>query len=268
MTYAEKLVNQAISVLKADVGDRTLERVTPLEGEETCWFFWFPEIRGCYEFALHEWQRFGTMEKTFFLLKYYPDVHDPVFQDFSCAEQIVRMSSCFKDQPDEDEAETSERLLQETGVSEKFLGIPQLQKRTFFDQDLFLVGKIVLVMDKDKLVTSLLETQTSSLKYSETGQPEDQSQQGLALVDGNDSDRKVNGLELCRPFYDFLVKELVPSMLFTTSSTEFYSSTSLISYKMEQSCYQNEYVNEVCQVELRNHYRAGVSYAEINANGA
>lgn len=66
MTYAEKLVNQAISVLKADVGDRTLERVTPLEGEETCWFFGFPKSEAVMSLPCMSGRDLAPWKKRFF----------------------------------------------------------------------------------------------------------------------------------------------------------------------------------------------------------
>ena len=103
MTYADKLLNQAILMVLENTSQDELEKVCAIDSETLGWYFWLPGIAGPYELVLQKWQRCADLEETTFLLKYYPAPGEEIFADFSCAEQIVRLSSCFEDQLLEDE---------------------------------------------------------------------------------------------------------------------------------------------------------------------
>lgn len=259
MMYADKLLNQAITMVLAGALKDELEHVSPIDEEDLGWYFWLPGIDGAYELVLEQWQKHADMEKTTFLLKYYPHPEAEVFNDFSCAEQIVRMSSCFEDQllDADDEGDALDPGNEITSL--RFQGVPRLQKRCFFEPNLFLIGKVSIFMNKDELIKSALETQTDYLEYSENGTPGEQDMQLFELAGSDDRDRKVNGLDLCRPFYDFLVHTLFAAMFLKAVKSEYYSTTGLISYRLEQEGYQNEYMNEVRKIELTNYYKEGLT---------
>lgn len=259
MSSVERLLNQAISLVLDKGQQKELEHISTIEGEDLGWYFWLTDVKGVYEFVLHQWEKHAGMEKTTFLLKYYPDPEDEVFKDFSCAEQIVRMSSCFEDElVDMVEAGENDNFINET-IALRFKGIPKLEKRCFFDQNLFLIGKVLLFMNKEDLIKSALETQTDCMEYSEVGTLlEGQDNQGIDLIKNDEICRKVNGLNLCQPFYDFLVDTLFGTMLIKSISSEYYSTTGLISYKLTQGSYHNEYSNEIKQIELTNHFKEGI----------
>ena len=249
MTYADRLLNQAILMVLENTSQDELEKVCPIDGEALGWYFWLPGIAGPYELVLQKWQKYADLEQTTFLLKYYPDPGEEIFADFSCAEQIVRLSSCFEDQLLEDEEEA---------VNLRYLGIPRLQSRGFFEENLFHIGTITIFMNKDELVKSALETQTTYLQYSENGLLTEKETELVELAGNDDFARKVKGLDVCHPFYDFLTNTLFPSVFLRAVKSEFYSTTGIISYRMEKKGYQNEYMNEVRQVELCNYYKEGI----------
>ena len=249
MTYADRLLNQAILMVLENTSQDELEKVCPIDGEALGWYFWLPGIAGPYELVLQKWQKYADLEQTTFLLKYYPDPGEEIFADFSCAEQIVRLSSCFEDQLLEDEEEA---------VNLRYLGIPRLQSRGFFEENLFHIGTITIFMNKDELVKSALETQTTYLQYSENGLLTEKETELVELAGNDDFARKVKGLDVCHPFYDFLTNTLFPSVFLRAVKSEFYSTTGIISYRMEKKGYQNEYMNEVRQVELCNYYNEGI----------
>ena len=258
MTYADKLLNQAILMVLENTSQAELEKVCPIDGEALGWYFWLPGIAGPYELVLQKWHKHADLEETTFLLKYYPTPGEEIFADFSCAEQIVRLSSCFEDQLLEDEIEELPSPLFDEAVDLRYLGIPRLQSRSFFEDNLFLIGTITIFMNQDELIKSALETQTSYLQYSENGLPAEKETELVELTGNDDFDRKVKGLDVCHPFYDFLTNTLFASVFLRAVKSEFYSTTGIISYRMEKEGYQNEYMNEVRQVELCNYYKEGI----------
>ena len=258
MTYADRLLNQAILMVLENTSQDELEKVCPIDGEALGWYFWLPGIAGPYELVLQKWQKYADLEQTTFLLKYYPDPGEEIFADFSCAEQIVRLSSCFEDQLLEDEVDELPSPLFDEAVNLRYLGIPRLQSRGFFEENLFHIGTITIFMNKDELVKSALETQTTYLQYSENGLLTEKETGLVELAGNNDFARKVKGLDVCHPFYDLLTNTLFPSVFLRAVKSEFYSTTGIISYRMEKEGYQNEYMNEVRQVELCNYYKEGI----------
>ena len=258
MTYVDKLLNQAILVVLENTNQDVLEKIRPINEDTLGWYFWLPGIAGPYELVLQKWQKYADLEQTTFLLKYYPDPGEEIFADFSCAEQIVRLSSCFEDQLLEDEVDELPSPLFDEAVNLRYLGIPRLQSRGFFEENLFHIGTITIFMNKDELVKSALETQTTYLQYSENGLLTEKETELVELASTDDFDRKVKGLDVCHPFYDFLINTLFPSIFLRAVKSEFYSTTGVISYRMEKEGYQNEYMNEVRQVELCNYYKEGI----------
>ena len=258
MTYVDKLLNQAILVVLENTNQDVLEKIRPINEDTLGWYFWLPGISGPYELVLQKWQKHAELEQTTFLLKYYPAPDEAIFADFSCAEQIVRLSSCFEDQLlENDVVELHSPLFEET-VDSRYLGIPRLQSRDFFEEQLFLVGTITFFMNQDELIKSALTTQTTYLQYSENGLLTEKETELVELAITDDFDRKVKGLDVCHPFYDFLINTLFPSIFLRAVKSEFYSTSGVISYRMEKEGYQNEYMNEVRQVELCNYYKEGI----------
>ena len=258
MTYVDKLLNQAILVVLENTNQDVLEKIRPINEDTLGWYFWLPGSAGPYELVLQKWQKYADLEQTTFLLKYYPDPGEEIFADFSCAEQIVRLSSCFEDQLLEDEVDELPSPLFDEAVNLRYLGIPRLQSRGFFEENLFHIGTITIFMNKDELVKSALETQTTYLQYSENGLLTEKETELVELAGNDDFARKVKGLDVCHPFYDFLTNTLFPSVSLRAVKSEFYSTTGIISYRMEKEGYQNEYMNEVRQVELCNYYKEGI----------
>ena len=258
MTYVDKLLNQAILVVLENTNQDVLEKIRPINEDTLGWYFWLPGIAGPYELVLQKWQKYADLEQTTFLLKYYPDPGEEIFADFSCAEQIVRLSSCFEDQLLENDVVELHSPLFEEAVDSRYLGIPRLQSRDFFEEQLFLVGTITFFMNQDELIKSALTTQTTYLQYSENGLLTEKETELVELAITDDFDRKVKGLDVCHPFYDFLINTLFPSIFLRAVKSEFYSTTGVISYRMEKEGYQNEYMNEVRQVELCNYYKEGI----------
>lgn len=115
-----------------------------------------------------------------------------------------------------------------------------------------------LGINQDELIKSALETQTSCLQYSETGLLTEKETELVEVAGKDDFDRKVKGLDVCHPFYNFLINTLFTSVFLRAVKSEFYSTTGVISYRMEKEGYQNEYMNEVRQVELCNYYKEGI----------
>lgn len=258
MTHADRLLNQAILMVLENTDQNKLEKVCPIDGENLGWYFWLSEITGSYELVLQKWQKHADLEETTFLLKYYPNPSEEIFADFSCAEQIVRLSSCFEDQLLESEAAELPSPLFAEAVNLRYLGIPRLQSRGFFEEKLFHIGTITIFMNKGELIKSVLETQTSYLQHSENGLLTEKETNLIDLAANNEFARKLKGLDICHPFYSFLTNILFPSILGKPVKSEFYSTTGIISYRMEKEGYQNEYMNEVRQVEICDYYKENI----------
>lgn len=272
MYYIDRLLNQAIWLLLEKKNKDELTYISRIETEKTAWYFWFSGAAGVYEFRLKDCCEENGIEKSTFMLKYYPDPDEEVFEDFSCSEQIIRMSPYFdnsvinidKEEHDSCPCCAGGHNVHEHGkeckknlVKSRIKGIPKLLKRSFLQPSLFVIGEVEFAMKQDMLLNSALVSQTEFTQFSEDGVYASQDDQVYELVGKGEVDRRVKGLNLCRTFYDFLVGTLFGAISIKLIGEETRSTTGLVSYQRKDGSYRSQWSDDVKKVELHNCYMMG-----------
>ncbi len=272
MYYIDRLLNQAIWLLLEKNCKNELKYISRIETERTAWYFWLARANGVYEFRLKDCCEETGIEKSTFMLKYYPDPNEDAFEDFSCSEQIIRMSPYFdnsiikidKEEHDSCPCCAGGHHVHEHGkgcktnlVQSRIKGIPKLLKRSHLEPSLFLIGEIEFAMKQDVILNSALVSQTEFTQFSEDGVYADQDDQVYELVGKGEVDRRVKGLNLCRTFYDFLVETLFGAISIKPIGEETRSTTGLVSYQRKDGSYRSQWSDDVKKVELHNCYMTG-----------
>lgn len=272
MEYIDRLLNQAIWLLLEKNSKKELTYISRIETEKTAWYFWLAGVDGVYEFRLKNSCEENGIEKSTFILKYYPDPNEETFEDFSCSEQIVRMSPYFDnsivdiDKVEHDscpccagghQAHEHGKECKKHFVKSRIKGIPKLLKRSCLQPSLFLIGEVEFAMEQDVLLKSALVSQTEFIQFSEEGLYVTQDDQLFELVGKGEVDRKVKGLNLCRTFYDFLVETLFGAISIKPIGEQARSTTGLVSYQRKDGSYRSQWSDSVKKVELYNCYAMG-----------
>ncbi|NLH45593.1 MAG: hypothetical protein GX451_05650 [Acholeplasmataceae bacterium] len=272
MYYIDRLLNQAIWLLLEKNNKNELRYISRIETERTAWYFWLAGAAGVYEFRLKDCYEENGLEKSTFMLKYYPDPNEDTFEDFSCSEQIIRMSSYFDNSIIEIDKEEHDSCpccagghhVHEHGkecktnlVKRRSKGIPKLLKRSLLQPSLFLIGEVEFDMKQDMLLNSAFVTQTEFIQFSEEGLYAGQDDQVYELVGKGEVDRKVKGLNLCRAFYDFLVETLFGAISIKLIGEQTYSTIGSVSYQRKDGSYYNRRADDVKKVEVHNCYKIG-----------
>ncbi|NLY83399.1 MAG: hypothetical protein GX084_02130 [Acholeplasmataceae bacterium] len=249
-----------------------LTYISRIETERTAWYFWFANVAGVYEFGLKECNYEDGVEKSTFMLKYYPEPDEQTFEDFSCSEQIIRLSPYFDNSViniDQEEHESCPccaggHHVHEHGkeckanlLMRRSKGIPKLLKRSFLKPSLFLIGEVEFYMKQDMLLNSALVSQTEFIQFSEEGLYAGQGDEVYELVGRGEADRKVKGLHLCQTFYDFLVGTLFDAISIKPIGEQARSTTGLVSYQRKDGSCRSQWSESVRKVELRNCYKIG-----------
>ena len=274
MYYIDRFLNQAIWLLLEKNSKDELTYISRIETARTAWYFWLAGVAGVYEFGLKDCNEADGIEKSTFMLKYYPDPDEETFDDFSCSEQIIRMSPYFDNSViniDQEEHESCPccaggHHVHEHGkeckmnlLMRRSKGIPKLLKRSHLQPSLFLIGEVEFVMKQDMLLNSTLVSQTEFIQFSEEGLYAGRGDQVYELVGKGAVDRKVKGLNLCRAFYEFLVETLFGAISIKPIGEQTRSTTGLISYQRKDGSYRNQWSDSVEKVELHNCYMMGGS---------
>ena len=272
MYYIDRLLNQAIWLLLEKNNKNELTYISRIETARTAWYFWLARANGAYEFRLKDCCEENGIEKSTFMLKYYPDPNEDAFEDFSCSEQIIRMSPYFdnsiikidKEEHDSCPCCAGGHHVHEHGkecktnlVKSRIKGIPKLLKRSHLEPSLFLIGEVEFAMKQDVLLNSALVSQTAFIQFSEEGVYAGQDDQVYEMVGKGEVDRKVKGLHLCRTFYDFLVGTLFGAISIKPIGEETHSTTGLVSYQRKDGSYRSQWSDSVKKVELHNCYMIG-----------
>lgn len=224
MSEITKSLYMSTWLLHLNKGASGLDYMSRIDGEPASWYLWINKVPGVYELKLKSFQETSTGEQCSFYLKYYPAEEEEVFDDYSCAEQFVRLGDLF-DQEIVRISESEEICPCCGGKNENckdrrhnFLvkrpkGIPTLARRKLLDDSLFEVGELGLVMQEGKLTNCSLKTQ----RLYETRPAEGiyvKDDQGVLqeLVAPGAVDRKLPGYELSRRIYDFIMDKFLGSI--------------------------------------------------------
>lgn len=198
-----------------------LDYMSRIDGEPASWYLWINKVPGVYELKLKSFKERENGEQCSFFLKYYPAEEEEIFDDYSCAEQFIRLGELF-DQEIVRISESEEICPCCGGKDENckdrrhnFLvkrpkGIPTLARRKLLEDALFEVGELGLEMQEGKLTNCYLKTQ----EIYETRPAEGiyvKDEQGMLqeLVAPGEVDRKLPGYKLSRRIYDFIMDKFL-----------------------------------------------------------
>lgn len=237
MNKIVNLLNIGSWILHSERLQSGLDYLSRIDGEEGAWYFWLKGSAGVYELKQSKQEIVGDCERSIFALKYYPDIEESAFEDFSCVEQIVRLGELFEqgnvsipenvdvcpccggkyeenvDYHQCHEHSDGEHIhIKEQNV-ERPKGIPKMQCRKQLPDELFQIASIGFIIEGEHLKHISLETQDYCRSYAMEG-ISIQDAQGASheLVKPGGVDRNVGGSALSRAFYEFLKKNLLASL--------------------------------------------------------
>lgn len=187
--------------------------LSPIPGEKNAWYVWFVNQGGVYEIALLDWQIQKNNEISSFILKYYPYPEEALFESFSCAEQVVRLSAYFdnsliKHSEHEKSCACSQHHGRHCG-SPVQKGIPRLQARADIHPALFGIGKIRLTLRQGRLLQLSADSQDRLMQCSVTGIFVCQGNGPVQIVAPGEVDRDVPGWQLTWTFLEVFRKEVL-----------------------------------------------------------
>lgn len=220
MSKIDYILNKCIWLLHDAKHLSNLDYLSRIDGEDTSWYFWLKGTKGVYELKLIKVDETSLGEYSNFYLKYYPNFEDEVFETYSCAEQFVRMGDLFE-QTNVEIAEEHE-LCPCCGSSQcehehtdkhfvsRSKGIPKLLQRKNLSPELFCIGNIEFEIRDNVLTSMIIATASRLVKYAVNGVlviGED----GISreIIGKNEIDRNIPGVELCKPFYEFLLEKML-----------------------------------------------------------
>lgn len=208
-------------LLHLNKGASGLDYMSRIDGERASWYLWINKVPGVYEVKLKSFKETAKGERCSFYLKYYPAEQEEVLDDYSCAEQLIRLGELF-DQEIVHISESEEICPCCGGKDENckdrrhyFMvkrpkGIPTLARRKLLDDALFEVGELGLEMQEGKLTKCSLKTQSLYETRSVEGIYVKDKQGVLQeLVAPGSVDRKLPGYKLSRRIYDFIMDKFL-----------------------------------------------------------
>ena len=220
MSKIDCILNKCIWLLHEAKHFSGLDYLSRIDCEDTAWYFWLKEVKGVYEFKLRQVSSTESGEKSSFFLRYYPDLEDDCFEDYSCVEQIVRMGELFE-QGDVSIAKEIDvcpccgtNQCEHEHCTDVFIqrskGIPKLLQRKTLSPKLFVIGNVDFDISYDVLTSMTLTTSNLLLHYAVNGvQGRDKDGLVQELVGKNGIERNIAGTKLCMPFHEFLRDKLL-----------------------------------------------------------
>lgn len=147
------------------------------------WDFWLNGKQGVWELQWVGWGEKFAWSYCRFLLRYYPHPDEPVLEDFSFGEQIMRLSHNFTD-----------------------YGCPRFDSRREVDQSYYVIGKLD-IFSRNKAIVAILKSQDRWIEYRPQGlEVEKPGGERVWVVEKGGKDRDVPGWDLSWQYFDCLVK--------------------------------------------------------------
>lgn len=227
LSKIDNILNKCIWLLHENKSLSNLDYLSRIDGEDTAWYFWLTATKGVYELKLNQVFVIENKEISSFYIRYYPDLDEECFNNYSCSEQLLRLSDIFA-QTKVQIAETIDscpccgttQCEHEHTLGkqiERNKGIPKLLQRKTLSPKLFTIGKLEFEIVNTMLTSMTLTTAKKFLEYANE-EIQITTKDGLLqkLIDKNDLDREVAGLDLCLPFQQFLLDNLLTVLLLKT----------------------------------------------------
>jgi len=192
---------------------KKIQYLSPIAGSKPGWYFWLEGNQGVFELLLSDCNTEGDREQSSFALKYYPSPEEDVFDTFSCAEQVVRLSDFFDNSPIKSGHNGSECACSQIGHGEIHIcrnkGFPRFHARKQINSSLFVIGKIDFILHSGKLLETSLTCQDKIIQYAVEGiNVPQQDGTSLQVVEPGSIDRNIPAWTIGWEFYEILVKDI------------------------------------------------------------
>ncbi len=214
MNRAVKLLSECWLYCRSTENKR-IQFLSAVPEAEPGWYLWLHEHPGCYELSLLDGQSNDADQVSRFLIRYYPEPTDPVFDQLAIAEQVVRLSELFDDSPirpvEGSECACSHGCHHDH-THERIKGIPRLADRARMNRSLFSIGELSFRFCNGELCEVSLSSQDRLIQYSTSGIAVPSANGSTQLVLPGGLDRNLPGWELAKHLFDLLVDELLPGM--------------------------------------------------------
>lgn len=220
------LLSNGASLLHNEKALSGLDYLSRVDGEEGTWYYWLSSVCGVYELKLKEVCNLDNCEICKVDIRYYPDIDEDAFEQFSFKEQFIRVSSIFDDSeiivpknPDvcpccggsiQDKKHVHHHCCTQNIVRKK--GIPKLMLRKHLSSETFVIGNIDFIFKED-LDKMKVVSQNIYKEYIEEGiQVSDNDGKLVEVVPPGGLDREVLGLDLVDKFMKFFISKFLNAM--------------------------------------------------------
>ncbi|MDD3396672.1 MAG: hypothetical protein PHQ45_05570, partial [Acidaminococcaceae bacterium] len=96
MNRMRHILELAITLLNAERENSGLDYLSKIDGEDGAWYFWLSQTEGVYEFKELTSQVDNSVERSGYAIKYYPSLDEDAFEQYSFAEQLLRVGELFE----------------------------------------------------------------------------------------------------------------------------------------------------------------------------
>lgn len=263
MSKIDYILNKCLWLLHDAKHLSDLDYLSRIDGEDTAWYFWLKGVKGVYELKLAHTEEADAREHSWFYLRYYPDFEDEYFESYSCVEQFARMGDSFE--------QTNVRIATEhdlcpcCGVNqcehenfnEQFArrskGIPKLLVRKNLSPKLFCIGTVEFEISNDALRSMTLITESRLVQYAVNGvQAVDKDGIIREIIGKNRIDRNIPGVELCKPFHDFLLEKMLGILAVKTVKETIIKEIGTVIFDSGNGDWEEKSSNEVEKVIFKN----------------
>lgn len=204
-----------------------LDYLSRVDGEEGTWYYWLSSVSGVYELKLKEVSESNDGEVCKLDIRYYPDVDEDEFEQFSVKEQFLRVSSIFDDStiivpesPDvcpccggstqDKEEHVHHHCCSKQIVRKK--GIPKLTLRNHLSSETFIVGSIKFIFEENLKMIEVT-SQNVYKEYVEEGiQVFDNDGNLVEVVPPGGLDREVFGSFFVEKFTKFFISKFLNAL--------------------------------------------------------
>lgn len=221
MTVEDVLTEATVLYLQQGKGHE-LEFISKSESSSLGWYFWLHGVDGVYEIEKKKELRPESRE---FYVRYYPGKTEPVLEEYSVEEQLLRFDEeVFDDavihrpleehevcpccaaghphggSPENCGHEMHDRHATETGRPK---GIPRLLKKFLLNKEMFLIGALCVTVNTNGAVSAEIKTKKRLVSHAKDSIRIMQEGHPVELVRKGEINRNVPGYELSRKFMEF-----------------------------------------------------------------
>ncbi len=194
--------------------NRKIIYISSIPGSKLGWYLWLKETKGVYELIVNDSS--NEFKDNLFIIRYYPSPKENFFENFSCAEQIVRLSNYFENSEFHKETNTTScacsELYYSTCNHSRTKGYPKFHSRKMINPNLYEIGKINFVFKNSEIEQLILSTQDYLKLYSVCGFSVEKDGTTVQLLKPGEEDRNVPAWEICNILQDALIKDVFKQM--------------------------------------------------------